>query len=77
MTSEVEGEDPYPSVSQFETFFITSMRLSLGTKSVSTSGWRLIPPATNPLNSTDSMAIRPGTNQVLCPRNTSRRRSAL
>ena len=40
MTSEVEGEDPYPSVSQFETFFITSVRLSLGTKSVSTSGWR-------------------------------------
>ena len=34
-----------PSVSQFKTFFVTSERLSLVTRSISTSGWRLISPA--------------------------------
>jgi hypothetical protein len=38
----VEGEDSYSSISQFKTFFITSVRLSLVTRSVSTSGWRFI-----------------------------------
>jgi hypothetical protein len=40
----VEGEVSYPAVSQYKTFSITSVRLSLVTKSVSTSGWRLISP---------------------------------
>jgi hypothetical protein len=39
---ELEGEGYYLSVSQFRTFFIASVRLSLVTRSVSTSGWRLI-----------------------------------
>jgi hypothetical protein len=40
MTMGIEGEVAYPSVSQLETFFIASGRLSLATRSVTTSGWR-------------------------------------
>ena len=47
----VEGEESY--VRQLGIFFITSVRLSLGTKNASTSGWRLISPAHNPLNYRD------------------------
>ena len=38
MTSEVKGEVSYPSISQFRTSLITSVRLSIVTKSASTSG---------------------------------------
>jgi hypothetical protein len=54
--TRVEGEGAY--VSQFKTFFITSVRLSLVTRSVSTSGRRLISPAPNPLNSRDNLPIQ-------------------
>jgi len=61
------GSQFTPAISQLETFLITSVRLSLVTRSVSTSGWRLISSAPNPLNSRDTIPIRPTTNQVLCP----------
>jgi hypothetical protein len=41
-SSPIKGEEDHPSVSQFKTFLIISVRLSLVTRSVSTSGWRLI-----------------------------------
>ena len=40
-----QGPQFTPSASQFETFLITSVRLSLVTRNTSTSGWRLISPA--------------------------------
>jgi len=63
-----------PLVSQFGTFFITSAPLSLVTRRVSTSEWRLISAEPGPLNSRDATPIRPATNQVLFLRNTMRTR---
>ena len=40
-----QGPQFTPSASQFETFLITSARLSPVTRSVATSGWRSISPA--------------------------------
>jgi hypothetical protein len=38
------------SIDPFKTFIVTSVRLFLVSASVSTSGWRLISPALDPLN---------------------------
>jgi len=62
------GPQFIPSVSQFDTFFTTSVRLSLATRSVSTSGRRLISPSPDPLNSRDAIPVGLMVNQVLGPR---------
>ena len=54
---EVVATSVHSSISQFRTLFITPVRLSLVTRSVSTSGWCLISSASNPLNSRDTLPI--------------------
>lgn len=67
-----------PSVSQFRTLVITWARLSPVARSASPSGWRLISPATNTLNSGDTI-LHKAKNKVNCknvlfPENNRRRR---
>jgi len=50
-----QGPQFTPSISQLKTFFNTSVRLSLVTRSVTTSGWRLISSAPGPSNFRDDI----------------------